>query len=512
MSDEEKHPDVPVIPMDEVDLLIGCGEVLLEEMLSRAAGIRRPPVLLQLLLADSPAYRRYAAPVGLTTEDFEETDDLSDRLLHGALSILERLRSEGSPLLGPHAIPSDHPVVLTLVACLAAHYFIEGNPCRFSDLKSIFNLFPSGLTGMKGLLTPVHALCQGPDALFTWSWRVSPFQIFRSEIGLTQRALDLLRFSELNPPTEPTEPRRGKWGFPEEGEDKKQPTILVLESKGLPKLADVALPQGLSEEMAFLAALLTQEPTAAPVMLFHGPPGTGKTLSAKALAGETGRPLGTTSIPTIMDKWIGESERKLAVTFSEATASGALLLIDEADALIQDRGRAYMSWQFTIVNSLLKLLEDTSVPVVLCSNFLASMDPALMRRVHHLLAFPLPGPKERRAIWVLELAHNGLGEGYDLDALAQVPLTGGLIRNAALQAARRGRILGNLFTLSTETLLELAAGEALKMTTGAEGHRVVGFGSAQARVPWEEAQDGVRLPDQRLQPVTGQRICSGGAA
>ncbi len=513
MPDEAKHPDVPVIPMEEVDLLIGCGEVLLEEMLSRTAGIRRPPVLLQLLLENSPAYLRYAAPVGLTVEDFvDETEDLSDRLLHGVLSILDRFRSQGSALLGPRAIPADHPVVLALVACLAAHHFIEGNACRFSDLKRIFDLFSSTLTGMKGLLIPVHALSHGPEALFTWSWRASPFQIFRSEIGLTPRALRLLRFPELNPPSAPTGSRRGARSFPWEGEDRKRSILSVSAPQGLPKLADVALSPGLAEEISFLAALMKQEPTSAPVMLFHGPPGTGKTYSAKALAGEVGRPLGTASIPSIMDKWVGESEHHLADVFSEASSLGAILLLDEADALLQDRSRAYMGWQFTLVNTLLKLLEETPVPVILCTNLLTSMDSALMRRVHHLLAFPVPGPKERRAIWVLELAHSGLGVGYDLEALAQVPLTGGLIRNAALQAARRSKVMGSAFDLSTSTLLDLAAGETLKMTTGAEGHRVVGFGRMRERGTGEESQNCIQLPNQRLGSDTGLRDRNGGTS
>jgi hypothetical protein len=49
------------------------------------------------------------------------------------------------------------------------------------------------------------------------------------------------------------------------------------------------------------------------------------------------------------------------------------------------------------------------------------------------------------------------------------------------------------------------------MTTGTEGHRVVGFGPAQVRVAGEEVQDGVRLPGQCQEPAIGSRIGNGGA-
>jgi len=194
-------------------------------------------------------------------------------------------------------------------------------------------------------------------------------------------------------------------------------------------------------------------------MLFHRAPGTGKTLAAKCLAGELKRPLGTAALDALHSKWHGESEKALRMAFNEAAEKKAIRLLDEADALLYDRGASIQSYQLAEINLLLKLLEAPKTPVVLCTNFLRVLDSAVHRRIHHLIEFPVPGFEERRAIWASRLYERHWREGIDVDALAALPLTGGLITNAIRQAVRGEAVYAKEFPIETRNLPRLAEKE-----------------------------------------------------
>ena len=51
------------------------------------------------------------------------------------------------------------------------------------------------------------------------------------------------------------------------------------------------------------------------------------------------RPLLLASIPAIVSKWVGETEKNLQALFQQARAAGAVLFLDEADSLLMERGQ-----------------------------------------------------------------------------------------------------------------------------------------------------------------------------
>ena len=67
--------------------------------------------------------------------------------------------------------------------------------------------------------------------------------------------------------------------------------------------------------------------------LFSGPPGTGKTLAAHVIADSLGMDLYQVELSSIVDKYIGETEKNLEKVFAEAESLNAVLFFDEADAL-----------------------------------------------------------------------------------------------------------------------------------------------------------------------------------
>lgn len=201
------------------------------------------------------------------------------------------------------------------------------------------------------------------------------------------------------------------------------------------------------------------------VLLFSGPPGTGKTMTAEALAERLGRSLSVVDYSQVESKWIGETEKNIVAVFREAGASGSVLLIDEADAILGARldGGHYNDRAYNRqVSLLLTELEAFDGVCILTTNREVTLDEALARRISANLHFPLPGPQERLRIWRMLLTERTpRAEDVDLAALSrEFPIPGGSIRNAVLAAVRRAaRRDGRGARLTQEDLRTAAARE-----------------------------------------------------
>jgi cell division protease FtsH len=141
-------------------------------------------------------------------------------------------------------------------------------------------------------------------------------------------------------------------------------------------------------------------------MIFWGPPGTGKTLFAKAMATALGAAVTIVSGPELKSKWVGESEENLRQVFARARqAAPAIIVFDELDSFATARGTYQGSGvEHSMVNQLLTEMDgfrkDELVFVVGTTNFVESLDPALMRpgRFEFHLHIPYPTAEDRRAI------------------------------------------------------------------------------------------------------------------
>lgn len=174
------------------------------------------------------------------------------------------------------------------------------------------------------------------------------------------------------------------------------------------------------------------------VALFAGESGTGKTLSAEVVAGALGLDLYVVELSSVVDKYIGETEKNLERIFSEADRTDAVLLFDEADAVFGKRSEVKSSHdRYANLESayLLQRLEAFDGIAVLTTNLRANIDEAFTRRLDLVVDFPFPDDGQRLALWRSCLAATPCADDLGLDVCAkEFELSGGAIRSAAVTA------------------------------------------------------------------------------
>ncbi|MDE1462121.1 ATP-binding protein [Spartinivicinus poritis] len=169
------------------------------------------------------------------------------------------------------------------------------------------------------------------------------------------------------------------------------------------------------------------------IALFWGKPGTGKTLCAEALAGELRLPLFKANLANISSKWIGETEKHLAQLFDEVERVNGILFFDEADAVFAKRSKVESSHDKNAnlgVSYLLQRLESFSGLLILATNFKNNLEPAILRRLHASIEFPIPDQSTRLALWQQWADRLTFATDVDMPLLAeQLELSGAQIRN-----------------------------------------------------------------------------------
>ena len=173
--------------------------------------------------------------------------------------------------------------------------------------------------------------------------------------------------------------------------------------------------------------------------LFKGPSGTGKTLAARALASRLALPLYRVDLASVVDKYIGETEKNLDRVFAQAEALDVLLLLDEGDALLAQRtGVANANDRYANLetNFLLQRLEAYQGILLITTNAAERIDSAFQRRMDLVIDFPLPEAAERWALWQWHLPPGHAVAPARLQTIAQrCPFSGGQVRNVALHAS-----------------------------------------------------------------------------
>jgi hypothetical protein len=173
--------------------------------------------------------------------------------------------------------------------------------------------------------------------------------------------------------------------------------------------------------------------------LFSGPSGTGKTLAAQLLAAALDKDLYRVDLASVVNKFIGETEKRLSQLFSASEELDVILLLDEGDALLTQRTSVQSSndrYANLETNYLLQRIESFEGILLVTTNAADRIDQAFQRRMDVVVEFRQPDVAERLEIWRLHLPELHCVDQLLLQDLAfRCALSGGQIRNAVMHAS-----------------------------------------------------------------------------
>ena len=122
-------------------------------------------------------------------------------------------------------------------------------------------------------------------------------------------------------------------------------------------------------------------------LLFSGPSGTGKTQFANYLATQLDRQLVYKTGSDLLNKYVGDTEQKIATLFRNCDVEREIIFLDEAEGLLASRESAARSWEITQVNEFLRRIEQFKGIFIAATNHRENLDGALMRRFAFRLDF-----------------------------------------------------------------------------------------------------------------------------
>ena len=160
-------------------------------------------------------------------------------------------------------------------------------------------------------------------------------------------------------------------------------------------------------------------------VILYGAPGTGKTLLAKAVANQTSATFLRVVGSELIKKYLGEGPKLVREIFRIADEMApSIVFIDEIDAVGSKRYDSSSSGEKEVQRTMLELLNQldgfdskTDVKVIMATNAIESLDPALIRpgRIDRKIKFPLPDEKTKRKIFSIHTAKMSMNEDVDLE-------------------------------------------------------------------------------------------------
>jgi len=164
-------------------------------------------------------------------------------------------------------------------------------------------------------------------------------------------------------------------------------------------------------------------------VLLYGPPGTGKTLLARAVAHHTDCTFIRVSGSELVQKYIGEGSRMVRELFVMAREHApSIIFMDEIDSIGSTRmesggGGGDSEVQRTMLELLNQLdgFESTkNIKVLMCTNRIDILDPALLRpgRIDRKIEFPNPSELARLDILRIHSRRMNLTRGINLKKIA----------------------------------------------------------------------------------------------
>jgi SpoVK/Ycf46/Vps4 family AAA+-type ATPase len=159
------------------------------------------------------------------------------------------------------------------------------------------------------------------------------------------------------------------------------------------------------DEKNHVLRLLKKKPKTATHILLYGPPGTGKTSFACSLADQLDAP----GYEIVRDETNATKNRRAAILAClnmTNTGSGSLIIVDEADNLLNTRFSYFMRGETQDKGWLNGLLENPGTRMIWLTNQITGIDDSVLRRFAYSLHFKSFNRRQRIQLWENILRKN----------------------------------------------------------------------------------------------------------
>lgn len=164
-------------------------------------------------------------------------------------------------------------------------------------------------------------------------------------------------------------------------------------------------------------------------VLLYGPPGTGKTLLARAVAHHTKCKFIRVSGSELVQKYIGEGSRLVREIFVMAREHApSIIFIDEIDSIGSTRDTGGKGSDSEVQRTMLELLNQLdgfevqqNIKVIMATNRIDILDPALLRagRIDRKIEFPAPKESARLEILKIHSRKMNLTRNIEFKSIAK---------------------------------------------------------------------------------------------
>ncbi|KAG8342246.1 putative ATPase family protein [Trypanosoma vivax] len=158
-------------------------------------------------------------------------------------------------------------------------------------------------------------------------------------------------------------------------------------------------------------------------VILYGVPGTGKTLLAKAVANQTSATFLRVVGSELIQKYSGDGPKLVRELFRVAEENRpSIVFIDEIDAIGTKRYDTDSSGAREVQRTMLELLTQldgfdscSDVKVIMATNRIETLDPALIRpgRIDRKVEFPFPDEKTKMMIFEIHTSRMSLADDVD---------------------------------------------------------------------------------------------------
>ena len=195
------------------------------------------------------------------------------------------------------------------------------------------------------------------------------------------------------------------------------------------------------KKIAHTLALLREKPKSSTHILLYGPPGTGKSSFAAGVARETGiSPYGIVRGEANTTR--NRRAALLACINMTNSGSGSLIVVDEADNLLNTRFSWFMRGETQDKGWMNELLETPGLRIIWITNRIEDIEPSVLRRFSYSLHFRPFNKRQRVQLWENILRKNKAKRFLNLPEIENLAGTYRVSAGAADLAVKKAKEMG----------------------------------------------------------------------